>query len=109
MSNEFSIKVFEKLQLYKERLVLAITQSKMINEVKSEVEELETQIKDFLKPLFNAHQNRTSFSFIDPDPFCINISQRLLKNITNLDNKMDELLACEGEVSQEIIDTGLVI
>lgn len=96
----------EKLQGYKERLIEAISENKMIEDIKREIGDIEGQIKDFLKPLFNAHQTRTSYSFIDPDQFCIKISEQILKNISYLDNKMDELLACEGEVPQETTDTG---
>jgi hypothetical protein len=81
----------------------------MIEDIKREINEIDGQIKDFLKPLFNAHQTRSSFSFIDPDQFCIRISEQVLKNISYLDNKMDELLACEGEVAQEVTDTGDII
>jgi hypothetical protein len=34
LSATFAEKVFEKLQKYKEKLVLAVTQSKMIEEIK---------------------------------------------------------------------------
>jgi len=49
-----------------------------------------------MKPLFNANQTRGNHSFSDPDIFCVKISEKILKNMTNLDNKMDELLVCEG-------------
>jgi prepilin-type processing-associated H-X9-DG protein len=89
LSLDFSAKVYEKLQKYKEKLVLSVTQSKMLEEIKKEVDDLDQQIKEFFKPLFNAHQNRTNYSFVDPDPFCLGIAERLLKNMTILDNKMD--------------------
>ena len=65
------------------------------------MEEIDQQIKEFFKPLFNAYQNRNNHSFTDPDPFCLKISEMCLKNMTYLDNKMDELLACESESSDE--------
>ena len=73
------------------------------------MEEIEGQVNNFLKPIFNAHVNRTNYSFPDPDPFCITIAERLLRNITSLDNKMDELLACHAEPSEETLDTAHVI
>lgn len=109
LSIDFSAKVYEKLQKYKEKLVLAVTQNKMIEEIKKEVDELDQQIKEFFKPLFNAHQNRTNYSFVDPDPFCLTIAERLLRNMGELNNKMDEFLACESEPSEEAIETGDVI
>jgi hypothetical protein len=81
----------------------------MVEEVRKEVEELDTQLKDFFRPLFNSYNNQASFSFVDPDPFCVKVSERLLKNMTLLDNKMDELLALEGPPSQDTVDTGSVI
>lgn len=69
--------------------MLAVTQNKMIEEIKKEVDDLDQQIKEFFKPLFNANQNRTNYSFVDPDPFCLSIAERLLKNVAELDNKMD--------------------
>jgi hypothetical protein len=47
---------------------------------------------------------KTSYNFIDPDNFCVKISERILKNIIVLDNKMDELLACESKPSSETIN-----
>jgi len=44
-SLNFSTKVFEKLQKYKQKLVLATAQKKMIDEVKNEVDEIDQQIK----------------------------------------------------------------
>lgn len=108
-SSELAFKVTEKLQKYKESLIEAISENKMIEDIKREITDIDNQIKDFLKPLFNSHQTRNSYSFIDPDQFCIKISEQILKNISYLDNKMDELLACEGEVSQEATDTGEII
>jgi hypothetical protein len=108
-SSELAFKVTEKLQRYKEGLIEAISENKMIDDVKREINEIDNQIKDFLKPLFNSHQTRSSYSFIDPDQFCIKISEQILKNIAYLDNKMDELLACEGEVPQDVTDTGEII
>ena len=94
LSSDFSTKVYEKLQKYKEKLVISVTQAKMMEEIRKEVDELDQQINDFFKPLFNAQQNRTNYSFVDPDPFCLNIAEKILRNTTVLDNKMDELLAC---------------
>lgn len=96
----------EKLQKYKECLIEAISENKMIEDIKREITDIDNQIKEFLKPLFNSHQTRSSYSFIDPDQFCIKISEQILKNISYLDNKMDELLACEADVPQEATDTG---
>jgi hypothetical protein len=45
LSLDFSVKVYEKLQKYKEKLVLAVTQNKMIEEIKKEVDDLDQQIK----------------------------------------------------------------
>lgn len=109
VSSELASKVTEKLQKYKESLIESISENKMIDDIKREINEIDNQIKDFLKPLFNSHQTRSSYSFIDPDQFCIRISEQVLKNISYLDNKMDELLACEGEVQQEVADTGDII
>ena len=66
----------------------------MLDDIKREVSDLDNQIKDFLKPLFNAHQTRNSYAFMDPDQFCIKVAEQVLRNISHLDNKMDELLAC---------------
>ena len=46
----------------------------MLNEIKTEIDDIDSQIKDFLKPLFNAHQTRGNHSFLDPDNFCLKIS-----------------------------------
>ena len=67
------------------------------------------QLKEFFKPIFNSYQTRTNYSFVDPDPFCIKIAETVLKNMTFLDNKMDQLLACEVEPNQEGLETAEVI
>lgn len=59
--------------------------------------------------MFNAYQNRSNYSFMDPDPFCVKISEMVLKNMSILDNKIDELLACEGDMETETVDTADVI
>lgn len=46
----------------------------MLDDVKRELDNIESQIKDFLKPLFNSHQTRSNLSFLDPDQFCIKIA-----------------------------------
>jgi uncharacterized protein YktA (UPF0223 family) len=109
LSLDFAKKVFDKLQKYKEKLVLSVTQAKMIEEIKKEVDDLDQQIKDFFKPLFNSYQNKNNYSFTDPDPFCIKVSETVLKNVTFLDNKMDELLACESGPNEEVMETAEVI
>lgn len=88
-SAELAFNVRDKLQKYKESLIEAISENKMLEDIKREIGEIDTQIREFLKPLFNSHQTRSSFSFIDPDQFCIRISEQVLKNISYLDNKMD--------------------
>lgn len=85
----FSAKVFEKLQKYKQKLVLATAQQKMIDEVKKEVDEIDQQIKEFFKPLFNSYHNKNNYSFVDPDPFCLKVSEIVLRNMNYLDNRMD--------------------
>jgi hypothetical protein len=61
----------------------------MFDDVKRELDNIESQIKDFLKPLFNSHQTRSNLSFLDPDQFCIKIAEDILRSMTYLDNKMD--------------------
>ena len=107
-SMNFSTKVFEKLQKYKQKLVLATAQKKMIDEVKNEVDEIDQQIKDFFKPLFNSYQNKNNYSFVDPDPFCLKVAEMTLRNMNYLNNRMDELVACETQTSQNL-DTAEVI
>lgn len=70
----FSRNVFQKLQKYKEKLVISVTQNKMIDEIKKELDEIEVEIKDFFTPLFNAQQTRNYVNFVDPNPFCVNLS-----------------------------------
>ena len=45
LTMDFSSKVLDKLQKYKEKLVLSVTQNKMIEDIKKEVDELDQQIK----------------------------------------------------------------
>ena len=94
ISQDLSKKVFDKLQKYKEKLVLTVAQTKMIEEIRQENDDIDQQIKEFFKPLFNSYSNRVNHSFIDPDPFCLKVAENCLKNMTYLDNKMDELLSC---------------
>ena len=44
-SQDFTVKVYEKLQKYKEKLVLSVSQNKMMEEVKTELQELDNEIK----------------------------------------------------------------
>lgn len=81
----------------------------MIDQVKKEVDQIEQEIKDFFKPLFNAQQNKTNFNFVDPSPFCVSVTEKLFRNMTLLDNRMDQILACQGEMADENVDTGDVI
>lgn len=52
---ELAYKVSEKLQKYKEKLIETITEKKMIDDVKKEVDEIDTHIRDFIRPLFNSY------------------------------------------------------
>lgn len=108
-SVNFSRNVFQKLQKYKEKLVVSVSQNKMMEDVKQELDDIEFEIKDFFTPLFNAHQTKNYVNFVDPNPFCISLSEKLLKNISMLENRVDEILACETDESEETIDTGDVI
>jgi len=105
----FSRNIFQKLQKYKEKLLVSLSQNKMIEDIKKELDEIELEIKDFFTPLFNAHQTKQYVNFVDPNPFCISLSEKLLKNISLLENRVDEILACETDDSDETIDTGDVI
>lgn len=36
---------------------------------------MDKQIRDFFKPVYNAYQAKKSYSFHDPDQFCVDIAQ----------------------------------
>ena len=82
----------------------------MIAIIQEQIDEIQVEIKDFLTPISQAFQKdkNPSFNFVDPNEFCLKISKKLLNNMTKLDVKMDELLACEEE-TQDTIDTSEVI
>lgn len=67
----------------------------LIDEVKKELDTMDRQINEFFKPLYNAYQSKKPYTFLDPDQFCIDISQEILKKLNILNNKIDDILACQ--------------
>ena len=60
------------------------------------MDELENEMKDFFRPMFNAQQNKFCQSFVDPNRFCVRVTEKLFKNMISLNNLMDDILVCHS-------------
>lgn len=67
----------------------------LIDEIKNELDVMERQINEFFKPLYNAYQSKKPYTFLDPDQFCLDISKEILRKLTFLNSKIDDIIACQ--------------
>lgn len=98
------------MQKYKECLIQSISQTNLIEHIKKELDSMEKQIFSFFKPLINAYEEKKYYNFSDPDQFSLEIAQEVLKRVNVLNNKIDDIIACQdGEESDETYDTIAVL
>jgi len=59
------------------------------------VELINSQVTNFIIPLYNAYRTGRHFTFDSPDEFSSIIAKNILQKMIELNNKLDEIISCQ--------------
>lgn len=63
----------------------------MLEDIEEELTLIESQLYDFIKPLYFAHESKRSITFEDPDVFSIKVAQSIQKKMIKVSASINEL------------------
>ena len=97
--------VHKKLAIYKKSLLQTVSHNKLILEVSSELELMEKEMEDYFKPLYNAFKHKSKTHVKVPNEFDIKVSYDILNKLEVINQRVDDMIACDERDSEEIDNT----
>lgn len=85
-------------------LVEKLRWRKMLEDIEEELTLIESQLNDFIKPLYIAHESNRSVTFEDPDFFSVKVAQSIQKKMMKVSASINELSSWALTSAQIILD-----
>lgn len=100
--SSFSKDCHKKLALYKKCLLQTVSHTKLIDEVQNELGLMDKEMEQYFRPLYNAYKTKKKVSVKDPNQFDLKVSYDVLNKLEILNQRVDDMLACESSSDEDM-------